>query len=387
MQSVPLKLGDPVIISQADIHVKAWGPWQFPLIEKGENGEIHVSFHIEADSSTAYGLPKAHAISVDGGNNWQMVGNFEGFGVKLRNGDHVLPFAPKSLNLDALDLPEPVGEGCSYGIDMKYYDAEAFSSDINGWYVLRKKNGEEHFHKEKVHVNFPGGLLCAREGVLGLNFFWRMRRTPEGNICAMVYKHRLVGGAVTQYWAAQFLLSEDNGVNWELVSEIPYAPIASYDPKAELRDGFSEPDIAFLPDGSVLCLLRTTDGNGIGPMYFSRSVDKMRTWSKPEYFDSIGVWPELLTLKNGITLASYGRPGVFIRASRDPEGIIWDDPVAVIKPCMDVPGRDSCSYTAMIELNSNKALLVYSDFNYPDEQGIKRKTILARTVEVDERYQ
>lgn len=42
------------------------------------------------------------------------------------------------------------------------------------------------------------------------------------------------------------------------------------------------PDLSgLLADGSVLCLLRTADGNGIGPLYFCRSTDGGATWSRP----------------------------------------------------------------------------------------------------------
>ena len=43
----------------------------------------------------------------------------------------------------------------------------------------------------------------------------------------------------------------------------------------------------------------------------------------------------------------------------------------------------ACNNPELIALNSNTALLVYSDFYYPDEQGVKRKTILCRKITVE----
>ncbi len=43
-------------------------------------------------------------------------------------------------------------------------------------------------------------------------------------------------------------------------------------------------------------------------------------------------------------------------------------------------GHDTCSYGAIMALSEDTALLVYSDFNWPDAQGVKRKTILSRTL-------
>ena len=45
--------------------------------------------------------------------------------------------------------------------------------------------------------------------------------------------------------------------------------------------------------------------------------------------------------------------------------------------------RGTCSYSDMIALNENTAMVVYSDFFVPDEFGIKRKAILTRKIHVD----
>jgi hypothetical protein len=44
---------------------------------------------------------------------------------------------------------------------------------------------------------------------------------------------------------------------------------------------------------------------------------------------------------------------------------------------------NSCGHTDMVELDDHTALLVYSDFNHPDGDGVPRKTILVRRVQVD----
>ena len=50
---------------------------------------------------------------------------------------------------------------------------------------------------------------------------------------------------------------------------------------------------------------------------------------------------------------------------------------------MVAPGalqQDTCSYAGLLALDDRTALLVYTDFNWPDAKGVKRKTVLARTV-------
>ena len=110
------------------------------------------------------------------------------------------------------------------------------------------------------------------------------------------------------------------------------------------------------------------------------SLDSGQTWSHPRVFDDCGVWPRTLTLENGVTLAAYGRPGLYVRATADPTGLEWEEREVVVEPA---EGRsDTCSYSALLALNDRTALLAYSDFNYPNEQGRKCKTILVRTLTV-----
>ena len=86
----------------------------------------------------------------------------------------------------------------------------------------------------------------------------------------------------------------------------------------------------------------------------------------------------MLTLQNGITIASYGRPGLFVRATADPAGLEWEQRMVVVEPAER--RQDTCSYSDLLALDEKTALLAYSDFNYPDAQGRKRKSILVRTV-------
>jgi hypothetical protein len=176
-----------------------------------------------------------------------------------------------------------------------------------------------------------------------------------------------------------FYRSTNFGRSWVELSEIPYQGDPLADPLWEVREGFSEPDVCFMPDGSIFCLIRTSDGNGIGPLYWSRSEDNGLTWSKPTYFDDLGVWPTLLNLGCGVTLAAYGRRGLFLRATTDPSGIQWDERVAVVPP--GEYQRDTCSYADLIEVDACSAFIVYSDFQVPGPDGTPRKSIMIRSIQ------
>lgn len=43
----------------------------------------------------------------------------------------------------------------------------------------------------------------------------------------------------------------------------------------------------------------------------------------------------------------------------------------------------SCNNPELLAIGDNSALIFYSDFYYPDETGVKRKTILCRQIKVE----
>jgi hypothetical protein len=150
-------------------------------------------------------------------------------------------------------------------------------------------------------------------------------------------------------------------------------------------EGFTEPAMSVMPDGSVVMLMRSgcpkdpTDPDRY-PCFITRSTDGCRTWSKPRRFDGLGVYPQILTLECGVTLATYGRPGLYLKATGDPHGIEWCEHIQIDL----TPGQSdlSCYYTQLLPIDACTALLVYSEFYRPDDNGVPKKSIMARTVNV-----
>jgi hypothetical protein len=241
-----------------------------------------------------------------------------------------------------------------------------------GYPQYRLKAGSSEWIKEYPPVSIPGVVTWEREGVLVRPFFMgNLFLAPDKSLWTSAYWPRLVDGKVTKY-IPTFVQSTDNGQSWQFVSDIPFQPDRSAQPDWEKNDGFCEPDVTVMPDGSMLALLRS------GPSYITHSYDKGHTWSRPRIFDELGVLPQLLALRNGVTLASYGRPGVFVRGTADKSGKRWGKAVAV--PLHGAEWGLSCAYTGLLAVTNRSALLVYSDFGYPDEAGEARKTILVREV-------
>ncbi|MCX5658503.1 MAG: sialidase family protein [Planctomycetota bacterium] len=392
-----LKLGAPVVVAQASPDVKGWGPYQFPRVERLADGSIHVAYHVEADSAKAYGLAMGHAISRDEGQSWAAVADLPSpGGILLPNGERLLADSSKSLPVDGLALPKPLASIHASYVDYDYYPPDAIPpGQPRAWPFLRWTQAHG-WRQEHAAVTFKRGsdVRFVTENVLVCPFFEqdRIRLAPDGTLLATLYcvpdfarRHRVVRPFLTV-----LLSSADGGRTWQEVGAIPYVGDPDADPFFDARDGFSEPEFNLMPDGSILAFLRTSDGNGNGPMYAARSRDRGATWSRPRLFDDRGVWPQLLTLGSGVTLAAYGRPGLFVRATRDQGGDLAGDPtdhanwsprVTVREPSsMEAP--NTCSYSDLLPLGPRRALLIYSDFLFPNANGTPCKTMIARTIDV-----
>jgi hypothetical protein len=376
-----LELGAPIVVSSGPVGLKDWGPWQFPSIERLADGRLHATFHREADSAKAYGLPVGHALSADNGATWQELDDVpSGSGMALPNGDRLRAAALRSRPAAGLSLPPSIGS-CkgSYGGTYDFFRLADLPSDLrDGWHFARVAAGQTEWRDERAIVHLPGETRYITEGVFTFPWMWRMRLAPDGSLWGLYYCWR----SPEKPWHPKvnciLLRSTNHGHTWDMQSEIAYQGDPAADPKWDVWDGFGEPNVGFLPDGSMICLLRTTEGHGIGPLYSAYSHDNGKTWTAPRVFDDRGVWPAIVELKNGVTLASYGRLGLFVRATSDPTGRVWADKIAVVEP--RAYQTDTCSYSDMIVLDDRTALIIYSNFQWPNADGIPCKTIMVRTI-------
>jgi hypothetical protein len=180
-----------------------------------------------------------------------------------------------------------------------------------------------------------------------------------------------------------FYRSIDNGHSWKLQGRIPYEPDLANDPNGAKRMalGFTEPGFEVLSDGTFLCVLRTTDGLGNSPMYLSHSADQGKTWTKPKAFTPTGVLPQLLQLKNGVTVLASGRPGMQLRFSFKSNGEKWTDPFEML-PYEGEKDAVTCGYPDLLATGPDSFLLIYSDFRYQTPDHEIRKAIKIRQITV-----
>ena len=380
MNRVRMTFGKPVVIAQASPEVKDWGYHQFPGVELLDDGGVHVHYHVERDSATTYGKASAHVVSYDGGYTFSTLEKKpDRSGILQPNGDRVRIKHLPSVLLDDIKIPEEIAKARK-GKRM-IYRAEDFPRELSGYPIERLRAGETEWHTEIKHVSAPHVVRYATEGVLPHQMFWRLRMAPDNKLWAIAYPYALLPGRPAECMPTYFV-SDDNGETFTYLGSIPYQAIEALDDAHDKRNGFTEPDVAFMPDGSVISILRTENGvkgaRARAPMYLSRSTDNGKTWSKPLFFDTLGVWPIIQTLKNGVTLVCYGRPGLYLRATADPSGLDWDERITVINPGHNK--QVTCAYAEMTALDDTTAYFVYSDFAYPNADGVPVKTILGCTV-------
>ena len=418
--SVKLRISDPVVISRGPRYKDVgWGTYQEPAIGLGSDGTVYASVKLTEDSGKFYGTKNGHAFfaSKDGGESWEdlPIEEWESAAMKralrLPNGERIRIDLMPLCSASPEELPTPVKIfSPSSGRFSLFYRADEIPDTLmeKGWFVDRYCEQTGEIQRVLAAVEHPnlsiGGGMDGEFVTLRRPFpHGRMRLAPDGSVWQTHYERGLhpITGAPSPFFNEFYYKSTDGGHSFALQSMIPYIPDISEAENAFDREGFDEGDIAFMPDGSMITLLRTGYSLDMKcPLYIARSLDGGKSWSKPQIFDKLGVWPCLCSLSCGVTLASYGRPGFFLRATDARDGQVWDDPVMLIstevKPDVHeipiCPGetravfewRSTCSYSDMVALDARTALLVYTDFYVPDENGENRKTLLCRKITVEE---
>jgi hypothetical protein len=306
----------------------------------------------------------------------------------LPNGDRIESVLPKALPLAEVTLPKPAGTvPMSYGgTPMVMYREADLPAKLRGIPLRRRPKGAAVWKDERAVMDDPQALRYHFQGMFPVLWLGDIRLLGDGSLIAGIYPgYRLLDdGTIDPKDGAFFYRSVDGGHRWSIQGRIPYQPDLHADPKADQRDGFTEPATEVLADGSLLCVLRVTDGAGIGPLYASRSTDMGRKWTRPAVITANGVLPRLLRLGNGVVVLSSGRPGVQLRFNAKGDAVRWTDPFEML-PWNGDAYVPSCGYTGLLATGKDRFLIVYSDFQHRDGAGHKRKAVMVREVTVTRR--
>ena len=384
-----LEIDEPIAIAaQPASEERKWGRWQFPGLCRTAEGHILASYEYGTDSYQ-YEATLHCKVSEDEGKTWRPKRDDERPAyTKMPNGKYFVGFVRKGCyQTDYLDAYTPI---CEHG-NRKWYLADDIAEDIDKKVYAQEydpKTGNiETFECTILWPNmplmlypgkqiYPATMMFALHNEAGIHII-------NGDLYYLIYwagfdmeetdRDRLADKAGPYH--AYLFKSSDCGHTWKLYSQILSEKESFLHAKG--YEGYAEPHMAKMPDDSWTMLIRT---GGNHTSLIARSVDDCKTWTKPAPFDTIGVLPQILPLACGVTLASYGRPEMRLRATSDPTGQQWEDPITV--ELSDKKPGESCYYTKLLPLDDNSALFVYSDFQYPDADGNRVKAIMARKIHV-----
>ncbi len=410
-----------------------WGAYQFPR-PYNLGDRLVVAVHVTNDDIKSFGETNLWFESRDNGITWQEIDASVSTqcGLRLPSGDRLYfpmesgtsldhyKFTPQSqftpgydFSLKADEGTMPIPDGVTSWMDgtvIKAYNADRLPDSLakKEWLAKRIPAGESEPVDEVVQVDWP---FLTRVVFTGNNYNNILKPIfprgnpkigPDGAIWVSAFSGEghinPATGQYSPYYSAELFRSDDNGHSFKLRGHMEYEADGHEFPYQS--GGFSDSDFEFMPDGSIVWFFRSnwymSTGWEWAPMYMSRSTDMGYTWSKPVKFADVGILPRLCKLECGTTLLCYARPGMFICASEDKSGTKWTEPLVAMTPDdrshlanvkVDTPTfhdwDGACNNPELVPLDSNSALFFYSDFYYPDETGVKRKTILCRKITVE----
>lgn len=391
-QGVRVTLDAPVVVSTSEVNEKRWGYHQFVSISPYPERKILLRYHVGADAVKAYGTSSPTFISADQGASWQpfkadgLPAN--GLSCPLFDGHYLC--LPSSVPMDIkhanLTLPNPLEKVFSYA-EYYFYRLADCPPLIKDFFVnmnaVRWTPESKQWQPETVRYDSTHALIWTlAEGeespLVARTTFERPPLQIGNELLYADYRtnYLLADGSVPPHWSVSCMVSKDNGKSWQRRSTI-----------AVDRQGIhpmTEPMLAETRNGGLVCVMRRSDHRQVS-MMITFSQDRGETWEKPVSLDRLGnfgVMPCLTTLQCGVLALTYGRPGIWLTFSLDGTGREWTDPVCLLKS--DPQNRDSGTdgYTAMLPIGPNQVLLAYCDFQYKDEQGNQRKTVLVRKITI-----
>ncbi|MFC1451731.1 sugar-binding protein [Verrucomicrobiota bacterium] len=397
-----LEAGEPMLVAAGPPEVKAWGWYQFPSISRTAWGEIVVSHNLCEDSIRSYGVGKtASYISPDGGVTWIPKEEYkrppdakrvpkpdydlrEG-GCRFPNGDVIWRRSVAAVPVDQVELPEPA-TWCPGSYDrtdapQAMYRLAELPDEWQGFAIWRQSPGKEAV-ADFARIVDPYDLRAPSLSLFHITVCGEFRMLPDGSVLLGAYPGIYLEDDPERSSGQSIVLwrSTDNGHTWQYWSRILIEPDLRADPFGDMRDAATEPFLEILHDGRLYCVIRTTTGLGVGPLYASASTNMGKTWSTPVVIAPSGVEPQLLKLQNKMLVLSTGRPGVQVRVSPDGLGETWSPPLNIVRPTLLDEGGDTCSYTKLLPTGPDRFMMVYSHFRHVGEDFAERKAILVREI-------
>jgi hypothetical protein len=380
------------VVVQGAVGDNAWGHYQFPGLSYTLDGNIVASWNYTNDTIDDYVNARGEKVSTDGGKTWSDDKSLSTVPNKFQmtNGKYFAGFRGANAHVSTWqNLYEPAFTWNNNGT-YKLFFAEDLpkNDDTTVWgKEYDPETGETQEFECTVNwpnaalTEFPGGKIypmtqmfsLSQDGIVIIDGVMYLAMYFYGFNSLSATREYAVGD-FSKYYSTYIFSSEDNGRTWNFLSQL-----TTLGNNITFSEGLCEPCLNIMPDGSVMILMRS-GGDG-KPCYWARSTNKCKTWSVIKKFDNIGVLPQMVTLGCGVSIATYGRPYMRIRATSDPTGKTWQP--AQTFDMYSGENNSSCYYTDLLALDDTHALWIYSDFKYPNANGVPVKSIIVRVITVE----
>lgn len=389
-KSFHLEIGEPIVVEQGAVGDNAWGHYQFPGLAYTLDGNIVATWNYTSDTIDDYVNTVRSKVSTDGGLTWsddkslsttpdkfQMSNGKYFAGFRRANAHYTTwqnEYTPAmtwgSNNGYKLFFAEDMPKNEDTTVWGKEYDPETgktveFECTINWPHAALTEFPDGKIYPMTQMFSLSQDSMVIIDGVmyLAMYFYGFNSYSPTREYAVADY---------CKYYSTYLFSSEDNGRTWNFLSQLIPTPDLKF------SEGLCEPCLNVMPDGSIMILMRS--GGDSKPSYWARSTNKCKSWSVIKKFDDIGVLPQMVTLGCGVSVATYGRPYMRIRATNDPTGRTWQD--AQTFDTYSGKNNTSCYYTDLLALDDTHALWIYSDFQYPNADGVPVKSIIVRVITV-----
>ena len=330
--AVRVQMDAPILIDQADPGEKRWGPYRMPKVFHLPGGELAATFAVGLDVVHEQGKPSPWFTSADDGKTWRCAEAphplMRGYPLifPVFDGQHYCLPPGNGFEIKDSDIPAAAVEmkdGC--GSVYKLSPLEDCPAEVVKWMknvrAVRWTPQTKAWTEEVVDWDHRHQMVWfVKEGGKWYTQNVYMEVPPirvDKELVHADYWTMYAGadGKARKAWPISLMASADNGRSWQRRCNI-------LDEK--FVDGFSEPAVALNGKGELVCVIRR---DPLAPMLITHSGDRGRTWSAPQTLFDRGVFPNLLQLKNGVLVLSFGRPGVWLSFSLD-GGRSWTKPQA-----------------------------------------------------------
>lgn len=321
-----------------------------PWLERLKNGDLVVTVreaHARAAAYTGHVDPTARGVLVrskDGGRTWSGKTVFDDETYRFSQTQDV-PFR----QLRDGTLLATIYSWAVSPLPMRFPGTRPFSYTFEGLSTLvSRDNGETWSARRPLTVKDLPPLSTRVPPV----------ELPDGTLVMAVYDEgpKRSGLDWSRCWAIR---SNDGGQTW-------HSPALIAEDENHLRN-FEEPSLVRLKNGKLLTMIRITSGRSPlrpdsteGYLWRSESSDEGRTWSKPVKTAIWGYPADVIELRDGRLLCTYGyrqRPfGVRAVISRD-GGKNWDLDRAIV--LRDDGGTRDLGYPSSVEFADGRVLTVY----------------------------